>query len=305
MSTRGAGVRWLVLVLFAVVGGGICFGQGKTAQATNAFTQRSAEDVGPTRDQLIQLLRLNPKSAAIIAHDPSLLGDAGYVSRNNPNLAEFLQSHPEVARNPEFYLFANINPDGRGTPATRLESEVWPELSTARDPWVDFVSNDLTPFMVFVLIGSGLIWLIRTLLEHRRWNRTFAVQTDIYNKLLDKFASNEELIAYVQSEAGKRFLASATLPQVPETRTSSAVSRVLTPMQIGVVMTLAGIALLFLYYKIGGATPLLGLGTLAIALGLGFMISAGLAWALANKLGIVQLTPAGQNGASSDHRTDF
>jgi hypothetical protein len=76
-------------------------------------------------------------------------------------------------------------------------------------------------------------------------------------------------------------------------------------MQIGVVMALAGIAFLFLYHKIGGATPLLGLGTLAIALGVGFMISAGLAWALANKLGIVQLTPAGHNGASSDHRTDF
>jgi hypothetical protein len=151
-----------------------------------------------------------------------------------------------------------------------------------------------------VIVLLALLWLVRTLLEHRRWNRTFGVQTEIYNKLLEKFASNEELIAYVQSEAGKRFLASATLPQVPETRGTSAVSRVLTPLQIGSVMTLAGFGFLYLKHDVGESIPLLGLGTLAVALGLGFMISAGLAWVMARRLGIMGQA-GGQNDGSIHH----
>ena len=288
--------RFLVLAVSLVV---CSFGIAQTKPATaNPAPQQSAEDVSATREQVIEMLRLNPKSAAIFAHDPSLLGDPQYVARNNPQLAAFLQSHPEVARNPEFYLFANV-PPGRGPQAIRLEGEMWPELGAGRDWRADVFSNDVIPFVVFVIVLSALLWLVRTLLEHRRWNRTFNVQTEIYTKLLEKFANNEELMAYVQSEAGKRFLASATLPQVPEGRGTNPVSRVLTPLQIGAVMTLAGFGFLYLHHDVGGSIPLLGLGTLAIALGFGFMISAGLAWVVARRLGIME--PAGAHGDASIH----
>lgn len=289
-------VRQFFLSTFLIFMVGSAFAQAKPA--AESVTQQSAEEIGATREKLVEFLRLNPKSAAIIAHDPTLLGDLQYVGRNNPQLAAFLQSHPEVARNPEFYLFAKM-PPGPGTMAARFEGEVWPELQVRRDPWGDFLNQDVVPFAVFVLIGSALIWLIRTLLEHRRWSRTFNVQTEIYSKLLEKFASNEDLIAYVQSEAGKRFLASATLPQVPEARAGSAVSRVLTPLQIGSVMTVAGLGFLFLHRNVGGSTPLLGIGTLAVALGIGFMISAGIAWVLANRMGIIN--PASAHGDASVH----
>ncbi len=289
-------VSLILFVLLAVIPS-VSFAQASSP--TSSATQKSPTDVGTTRQELIELLRLSPKLAAIVAHDPSLLGEQQYIARNNPKLAEFLQSHPDVGKNPEFYLFANVPPTP-GSPEVRLETEMWPQLRSSSDGWIDFMRDAVGPIVVFLLVTGALFWLIRTALDHRRWSRTFKVQTDIYNKLFDKFANNEELIAYVQSESGKRFLESATLPQVPESRGNSAVSRVLIPLQIGVVATLAGLAFLYLHGSIADSTPLLGLGVLVLALGLGFIISAGIAWFLAERLGI--LHPAEEaNRSGSAH----
>ena len=51
-------------------------------------------------------------------------------------------------------------------------------------------------------IASGVIWLIKTLIEHRRWSRLSKIQTDVHNKLLDRFSANEDLLAYIQTPAG-------------------------------------------------------------------------------------------------------
>ena len=69
-------------------------------------TQESKdENIEAVRSELLQLLRLSPKLSLAISADPTLLADEAYVSRNNPELAEFLHNHAEVVRNPEFYLF--------------------------------------------------------------------------------------------------------------------------------------------------------------------------------------------------------
>src|SRR5437016_717335 len=58
------------------------------------------QNVEATREQLFKLLRMSPKLTAVVARDSSLLADREYVERNNPELAEFLQEHQEVTRNP-------------------------------------------------------------------------------------------------------------------------------------------------------------------------------------------------------------
>src|SRR5215472_4912759 len=83
------------------------------------------KDVAATQRQLIELLRLSPKLTTVVARDPSLLSNQDYVSRNNPQLAQFLSTHPEVARNPDFYLFEHMNPQD-GSPDEALERSVWP-----------------------------------------------------------------------------------------------------------------------------------------------------------------------------------
>ena len=69
----------------------------------------SEKDVAALQDQLLQLVRLTPTLAEVVARDPSLLSNADYVNRNNPQLARFLQAHPEIAHNPDFYLFNNLH----------------------------------------------------------------------------------------------------------------------------------------------------------------------------------------------------
>jgi hypothetical protein len=75
---------------------------------TNAPT--SDRDLADLREQLLSLLRMSPTLTEVIASDPTLLANQDYVTPNNPELEKFLQNHPEVVRNPDFYLFANLPP---------------------------------------------------------------------------------------------------------------------------------------------------------------------------------------------------
>src|SRR5260370_1305123 len=81
--------------------------------------QISDRDLADLRAQLLGLLRMSPTLAEVVASDPTLLANQDYVNRNNPELEKFLMNHPEVARNPDFYLYANLPPHP-GTPPAKL-----------------------------------------------------------------------------------------------------------------------------------------------------------------------------------------
>ena len=97
-----------------------------TAPAPSQFSQ----DVSQTQQQFLKQLRNSPTLTTVIAHDPSLLGDAAYVQRNNPELARFLAAHPEVVQDADFYLFSKVGPGQR-------------EQALARQVWPDFVPPQL------------------------------------------------------------------------------------------------------------------------------------------------------------------
>src|SRR5213592_3592158 len=59
-------------------------------------------------------------------------------------------------------------------------------------------------FAIFSTIVGVLIWLIRTLVEQRRWSRLSRVQTEVHGKLLDRLGTNEELLRYIDTPAGRR-----------------------------------------------------------------------------------------------------
>lgn len=255
----------------------------------------SDRELASTQQELIRLLKLSPTLTTVVAHDPSLLSDEGYVSRNNPQLAEFLTAHPEVARNPEFYLFTHVHLDD-GTPDEALEREVWPELAPRRsDGWS---ANDvITPIAVllgFACFLGAVVWLTRQFLDSRRWGRIFKLQSEVHGRLIDKFGSNQELAGYMETEAGKRFLEAAPIPLRSEQdhRMPNAIARVLTPLQIGIVLALLGVGFFLLRnVRVEMHDPMLVLGTIAMMPGLGFIISAGITWFLAGRLGMIPNGP--------------
>lgn len=267
----------------------------------------SDQDLQATQQQLIKLLRLSPTLTTVVEHDPSLLSNQDYVNRNNPQLGQFLASHPEVARNPEFYLFTHLNVEGGRDEA--LERAVWPE--TYR-PWehpsvAERMMEDVVPFLVFVGILGALLWLTRLFVENRRWSRTFAIQNEVHTKLIEKFGASQELLTYMQTDAGKRFLEAAPIPVglEQEQRMPNAVARVLTPLQIGVVLTLLGIGLLALRNSLGvdAVAPTLLIGTVVLMPGIGFIISAGITWFLAGRLGLMPDRSGGTNHLNSPFNT--
>ena len=94
----------------------------------------------------------------------------------------------------------------------------------------------------------------------------------------------------MDTEAGKRFLEAAPIPVgfESEQRMPGIVGRVLMPLQIGIVLALIGLGLIFLRGSLPEyAVPLLLFGVLALMPGLGFMISAIVAWVLAGRLGLM------------------
>lgn len=260
----------------------------KQPEAKVAYTPASESELDSVRARLLKLLRMSPRLTMVISMDPSLLRNQEYVNQNNPQLAAFLQSHTEIARNPEFYLFANL-PNGRSQDVPYLiQRAVWPEIDRHNQAkWM----NTLIPFFIFLVISFAILWLLRMLIQNRRWGRVFKVQTDIHAKLLDKLSGNQELFSYLGTEAGKKLLEMAPIATAMESSQRpgflSPITRILAPLQFGIVSTLIGIGMLFIkgYYNDNGA--LLLLGTLALMLGLGLVISAGISWILARRLGLL------------------
>jgi hypothetical protein len=150
------------------------------------------------------------------------------------------------------------------------------------------IINELIPFLVFVIILGSILWLIRVILENRRWNKVAMIQTDTHNKLLERLASSQEIIAYMESEAGKRFLESTPFEIERAQSSSLPYGRILWSAQIGVIVLMVGVAFLWLQNQIPDAgQALLVFGTLSLALGVGCLLSAGFSYILSRSLGLV------------------
>jgi hypothetical protein len=297
---------WVAAPALLIAGQGAVLAAAQTAPAAKAQAAATAapltdQELAATQDQLIRLLRMSPTLTTVVARDPSLLADQEYVSRNNPQLAQFLFQHPEIARNPEYYLFTHLESRG-GRRDQALERAVWPDLSPAQNvpynPNLHDVVGDIAGVTAFACFLGALLWLIHQITENRRWSRIFKLQSEVHGRLIEKFNSSQDLATYMGTEAGKRFLEAAPIPVgfEPEQRMPNAVARVLWPMQIGVVLVLLGSGLLFL--RNAGPDlniPMLILGTVVLMPGVGFIISAGITWVLAGRLGLMPENPSAAN----------
>ncbi|WP_263357308.1 hypothetical protein [Acidicapsa ligni] len=267
------------------------------------------KDIAYNQAELIRLLSLSPTLTTVVARDPSLLANQDYVTHNNPQLGEFLANHPEITRNPDFYLFTHLK-DNDGQPEQALERAVWPQMNQPPHErrLIESLIDEIGPFFVFIGVAGALMWLIRQILQNRRWSRIFKLQMDVHNKLIDKFSDSQDLLVYMGTDAGKRFLEAAPLPVdfEQDQRVSGAVSRILNPLQIGIVLSLLGVGILFVRNAhVELRIPLMVLGTIVLMPGLGFIISAGVTWLLASRLGLFSdsKAPAIRNGfPSSDPR---
>ena len=240
--------------------------------------QRSADE---TKAKLNQVLDAYPPSLArVLKLDPSLLSNTDYLAPY-PGVAQFLAQHPEVARDPNYYLDWVNAWQSRGVPFTREER--------ALDLWRDLFTGAMV-FAGFVFVAVILAWIIRTLIDYRRWSRLSKVQAEVHNKLLDRFAANEDLLAYVQSPSGRRFLESAPIALDPSGPgpVAAPLRRILWAIEAGFVLVAAGIGLLFVSGRViqDAAQPIYVFGVFGLSVGIGFIVAAAVSFVLSKRLGL-------------------
>lgn len=142
--------------------------------------------------------------------------------------------------------------------------------------------DDMAPMIgsvgMFIVIG----WIVKISLAHRRQIRLAQLQHDLQGKLLDKFTSSRELAEYLQGDVGQRFLQSATVER------SNPYQRILGSVQAALILLTGGAGLLLLQGRIVDADEaFLFLGTLGVALGIGFGLSAAVAYTLSRAWGLI------------------
>lgn len=292
---RGASVRGIVgLIVLAVAMVTPSVVQAQVQNQTPAVAVgESAQDLGATQQRLMQLLRVTPTLAEVVASDPSLLADQQYVAKTNPELATFLTQHPEIGRNPSFWLFSKLRSSQQKQYEVLQPKRGFVPARDARDGGFDRVMNNVAPMIVMIVLLIALAWIIRTLAESRRWTKVFTLQSEVHSKLIDRFASNQELLGYMETDAGRRFLEAAPIVTEPDSRKMpNLVSRMMATLQVGLVLMLLGTGLILLKDAVGdGGTTMLVLGVIALMPGIGLILSAGILWLLGKRLKLVEGQP--------------
>ncbi len=240
-----------------------------------------------TREELYQLLdKYPPALGRVLKLDPSLMTSEPYLAPY-PALAAFLARHPEVARNSAYFL-----------ERVSIGEQNWvPDRESMRRREIAEMLAGVGAFIIVLVVTAFVTWVVRTIIEHRRWNKVSKTQFDVHTKLLDRFTTNEELLAYIQTPVGRRFLESGPAPLPGEPRPVGApFSRILWSVQAGVVLAVAGIGLI-VSSRYADEFSLLFVvsGIFVLALGGGFAASGAVAYGLSRRLGLMERFDADQS----------
>lgn len=243
-----------------------------------------AVSASEARQDVQEILRsLPPAVGQVLRHDPSLLTRTDYLAPY-PALAAYLQRHPEVALNPGYFIgtaeSGDTEPNGR---AMRMAEDVM---------------DGIGAMVIISAVIGFLAWLVRTVIDQRRWSRQSKVQVEVHTKVLDRLSSHEDLLAYMQSPSGRRFLDAAPLELDGRPKpTAAALGRVLWSVQAGVVLTTVGLGF---WYVGRNVLPEAGQGfsilsTLTLALGVGFIVSAAASYIISTRHGLIAAEPRAQH----------
>lgn len=137
------------------------------------------------------------------------------------------------------------------------------------------------PIGILAVIG----WWFKIFLTNRRIQKMAQIQADLQIHLIDKFDSAQDLKVYLESDAGSKLMQTVTPAK------GSPYGKILGSIQAGLILSLPGLALLLIRAGYGmspdDSLAILFLGSLALALGLGFLLSATAAYRLSKSWGLV------------------
>lgn len=245
----------------------------RAAQPADLSDRGPAQSADQTRQELQQMLwQLPPAVRGVLQYDSTLIDRQDYLAPY-PSLQAYLKQHPEISRNPAYFFG---EPDDRRGPNP---VEMFAGVLAGIGLFLAFMT-------LIVIVGS----VAGQVVDYRRWVRQTRMQTEVHTKILDRLQSNEELLAYVQTPAGRNFLEFTPAGPRLEPRMSSApFGRILWSVQAGLVLAALGIGLRYAR----GTVPeevmpaFTVLGIIVMSLGLGAVLSAIASYVLSSRLGLL------------------
>ncbi len=143
-------------------------------------------------------------------------------------------------------------------------------------------------YMVPIILVPGffiaVVLAIRLVVTNRRRIQIATLHAELHRHLLEKFGSASEALQYLQSDAGKSVLDAASVEQ------ANPFGRVLGSVQAGLITLGAGIAMLISQRVIRDGDAADGfyvMGMLGLMIGIGFLVSAAVAYVLIRRWGLV------------------
>ena len=270
----------ILAFLMAAAAAPVSAQRGANAQVPPPSTVLVTTNADQTRAELQELLRQHPSNLwMVLAADPTL-ANPDYLAPY-PLLLNFIEQHPEVARNPTYFF-------GSADIVRAMRFSQQPQ-----DRSFQMFEMVMAGFAVVLGVGAfiGVVtWLIRFFFDHRRWLRVTRTQTEVHSKLLDRLSNNEDLMAYMQSPAGRRFLESAPIALDDQPKAMAApMSRILLSLQAGVVLASLGVGFFLAQSRfpedMGEGFYIIGI--LVAALGVGFALSAAVSFLISSRFGLV------------------
>jgi ABC-type multidrug transport system fused ATPase/permease subunit len=141
----------------------------------------------------------------------------------------------------------------------------------------------MIPMIVIPTIFFAIAWIVRSISTNRRLRDGARSQAEVQMRLLEKFGTAPDLQKFLESEPGRKFVEGATIER------ANPFGKVLSALQSGVITMLAGTGFLATRSVLGSDAyqPFTLLGTMALLIGAGFIVSAALVYFLSKHWGLL------------------
>lgn len=142
---------------------------------------------------------------------------------------------------------------------------------------------DATSIFAILTIFPGIVIVFWVVFSTFRRMKVARIQAEVHSKLIDKFGSSQDFLTFLDSESGKRLVTSIGIEQPNR----NPYNRILASVQAGVILVCVSIAFLIIGVNFPDvAEGFKVVGALGLALGIGFLISAGISYRLSKNFGL-------------------
>jgi len=136
---------------------------------------------------------------------------------------------------------------------------------------------EMIPIVGILASFTATVLIVYFVTQARR--RRAEVQAEMQTKLIERFGSAPEMVEFLQSPAGREFVAGVQTAPVNQLR-----ERILGGFTRSIVLTALGVAFIFLafYFDNGFVVP----GAIVLSLGIGYFIATIVSWKLSSSLSV-------------------